>query len=269
MKFQPVKIGEVLIEQPVTNACGVRIVFPTTAKAYVHSGIGFFTFKSEGLNERPGNKTPVIAQMDPTSWQNRMGLSCPPLKDFVEELKEVRPLLYGKKINSSIFAEVKEDLNETERDLQEVAKAVLPYSDMLELNLSCPHAGEWLTGVTYISGVIRRKQNDIIIVDDGLDFFDVPLFYEAVQRLQKRVRVITGPETPKDKVQKIRDIGVEVFLAPGRPKYHFVQFDKGILIESMHHPGNRGLLYYVEREGKINRDYQRNFEDLVTRCKEA
>lgn len=95
--------------------------------------IGILTTKSIGPEPRAGNREPVISQINETTFTNAVGLSNPGARVFAEELKEIYPLPNGKFLLTSIFGG-------TAKEFAEVAKTVAPYSDGLELNVSCPHA---------------------------------------------------------------------------------------------------------------------------------
>lgn len=95
--------------------------------------IGILTTKSIGLKPRQGYKEPILTQIDEKNFSNAVGLANPGVEAFVEELKEIYPLPDGKFLLTSIFGG-------TAEEFAEVAKLVAPYSDGIELNVSCPHA---------------------------------------------------------------------------------------------------------------------------------
>jgi len=96
--------------------------------------IGILTTKSVGPVEKEGNKEPILASLGDGTFINAVGLANPGAEEFASEIKEIHPLPNGKFLMTSIFGS-------TAEELQKVAKTVAPYSDGLELNFSCPHAG--------------------------------------------------------------------------------------------------------------------------------
>jgi len=96
--------------------------------------IGILTTKSVGPIEKEGNREPILASLGEGTFINAVGLANPGAEEFAGELKEIYPLPNGKFLLTSIFGS-------TAEELQRIAKVVAPYSDGLELNFSCPHAG--------------------------------------------------------------------------------------------------------------------------------
>ncbi|MBC8495559.1 tRNA-dihydrouridine synthase [archaeon] len=94
--------------------------------------IGVITTKSIGPEPKTGNCEPIITQYAPGCFMNAVGLTNPGAKKFSEQLKELK-VPSDKFLLTSIFGS-------TAAEFVEVAKLVAPYSDGLELNLSCPHA---------------------------------------------------------------------------------------------------------------------------------
>lgn len=94
--------------------------------------VGVITTKSIGLEPRDGNKEPIITQYAPGCFMNAVGLTNPGAKVFAEQLKDLK-IPKDKFILTSIFGQNADEF-------VKVAKILAPYSDGLELNLSCPHA---------------------------------------------------------------------------------------------------------------------------------
>jgi dihydroorotate dehydrogenase (NAD+) catalytic subunit len=94
--------------------------------------VGVMTTKSIGPEPRPGYREPVYSQYAPGCFVNAVGLTNPGAERSAElfaelEVPEDRFLL------TSIFGGSIEEF-------VQVARLLAPYSDGLELNLSCPHA---------------------------------------------------------------------------------------------------------------------------------
>jgi dihydroorotate dehydrogenase (NAD+) catalytic subunit len=94
--------------------------------------IGVITTKSIGLYARDGYREPVLTQYAPGSFINAVGLANPGVKDVIIQLQRLH-LPRNRFLLTSIFGK-------TAEEFVEVAKRLSPYSDGLELNLSCPHA---------------------------------------------------------------------------------------------------------------------------------
>jgi dihydroorotate dehydrogenase (NAD+) catalytic subunit len=94
--------------------------------------VGVITTKSIGLGPREGNREPIITQYAQGCFMNAVGLTNPGAEEFAEHLKKIK-IPEGKFILTSIFGKDAEEF-------VKVAKILAPYSDGLELNLSCPHA---------------------------------------------------------------------------------------------------------------------------------
>ena len=94
--------------------------------------IGVITTKSIGLHARDGYREPVFTQYAPGSFMNAVGLTNPGAEAFASQLQTLR-LPQDRFLLTSIFGG-------TVEEFVEVAQLLAPYSDGLELNLSCPHA---------------------------------------------------------------------------------------------------------------------------------
>jgi len=99
--------------------------------------IGVITTKSIGPSPRLGHREPIMTQYAPGCFMNAVGLTNPGADEFAKQLKELRNnhpnLLKNKFLLTSIFGG-------TIDEYVKVAKLLAPYSDGLELNLSCPNA---------------------------------------------------------------------------------------------------------------------------------
>jgi dihydroorotate dehydrogenase subfamily 1 len=94
--------------------------------------IGVITTKSIGPEPKPGNREPIITQYAPGCFMNAVGLTNPGYKEFAKQLSEIK-IPENKFLLTSIFGKNVDEF-------VTVAKELAPYSDGLELNLSCPHA---------------------------------------------------------------------------------------------------------------------------------
>ena len=94
--------------------------------------LGVITTKSIGPEPKPGNREPIITQYAPGCFMNAVGLTNPGYKEFAKQLSQLK-IPKDKFLLTSIFGKNAEEF-------VMVAKELAPYSDALELNLSCPHA---------------------------------------------------------------------------------------------------------------------------------
>ncbi len=94
--------------------------------------IGVMTTKSIGPEPRPGNREPILSQYAPGCFVNAVGLTNPGAKRSAELLATLE-IPHDRFLLTSIFGGSIEEF-------VYVAKLLAPFSDGLELNLSCPHA---------------------------------------------------------------------------------------------------------------------------------
>lgn len=94
--------------------------------------VGVLTTKSIGPEPRLGYREPILGQYAPGCFVNSVGLTNPGAEASAESLSKIS-LPDDRFLLTSIFGGSVEDF-------VAVAKLLAPYSDGLELNLSCPHA---------------------------------------------------------------------------------------------------------------------------------
>ncbi len=122
------------LSAPFTIPSGiVATAVPIIEYLFKHAPqVGVMTTKSIGLEPRLGNREPILSQYAPGCFVNAVGLTNPGARRSAEllarlEIPDDRFLL------TSIFGG-------TVAEFVEVARILAPFSDGLELNLSCPHA---------------------------------------------------------------------------------------------------------------------------------
>jgi len=94
--------------------------------------VGVITTKSIGLDARLGNREPVYSQYAPGCFVNAVGLTNPGAEVSADLLSRLS-IPENRFLLTSIFGGSVEEF-------VIVAQMLAPYSDGLELNLSCPHA---------------------------------------------------------------------------------------------------------------------------------
>ncbi|BDH78836.1 MAG TPA: dihydroorotate dehydrogenase [Methanothermobacter sp.] len=125
------------------NLCGVKMRNPTMLAAGVlgitasslnrvyHHGAGAVVTKSFSLEPNMGYKNPTIVEV-PYGLINAMGLSNPGVESFKEELYKIEDRI---PVVASIYGS-------SPSEFVKVALEVQGLVDMIELNISCPHAME-------------------------------------------------------------------------------------------------------------------------------
>ena len=98
------------------------------------SDIDVITTKSFQVKPTPGNREPIVAEVEVGSFVNAVGLRNPGMKTAYAELKKLRDEKPLRSIlNVSISGNSPEDFVTLAKKFEDVA-------DMYELNFSCPHA---------------------------------------------------------------------------------------------------------------------------------
>ncbi len=121
------------LNPPLILASGILDQTAGTMERIANKGMGGIVTKSIGKESREGHPNPTVVELD-TGLLNAMGLPNPGIEDFKNELNKLQGLLKQKPIIGSIFASNPDDF-------AELAQIMIEYgSDMIELNLSCPHA---------------------------------------------------------------------------------------------------------------------------------
>ena len=96
--------------------------------------IDIITTKSFQVRQTPGNREPIIAEVEVGSYVNAVGLRNPGMRTAYKELKKLRKEKPLRTIlNVSISGNSPEDFIKLAEKFEDVA-------DIFELNFSCPHA---------------------------------------------------------------------------------------------------------------------------------
>ncbi|MDA8961762.1 tRNA-dihydrouridine synthase [Congregibacter sp.] len=119
---------------PFTIPSGIVTTAPSIIQYFFDHvpQIGVITTKSIGLAPRAGNREPVYSQYAPGCFVNAVGLTNPGAEAALAGIKDLK-VPADRFLLTSIFGGSVEEF-------VEVAKLLAPFSDGLELNLSCPHA---------------------------------------------------------------------------------------------------------------------------------
>ena len=127
-----------------TDVCGIRFRNPLMLAAGImgstassmnwilESGAAGVVSKSFSLKPHPGYKNPTTVGVD-GGIINAIGLSNPGVDNFKEELKEIN------RKDNVVIASI---YGATPDEFSSLVEQINPLVDMIELNISCPHAME-------------------------------------------------------------------------------------------------------------------------------
>ncbi len=166
--------------------------------------VGVLTTKSIGPDPRAGYREPVLAQYSPGNFVNAVGLTNPGAAASAEmlaalEVPEDRFLLV------SIFGG-------SVQEYVDVAKALAPHADGLELNLSCPHA----KGLGMAMGQDPDLVREIVsAVKAAVDIPVVPKLTPNCPNIGEIARA--AAEGGADAICAINTVGPGSYLSHGKP----------------------------------------------------
>jgi dihydroorotate dehydrogenase (NAD+) catalytic subunit len=127
-----VNLSGLKLKSPIILASGILGVSYSTMKRVIDAGAGAVTTKSIGPRPRKGYKNPSIIEIYPRTFMNSVGLGNPGINEFISEIKEI------KKHNIPLIVSVFGNSNEEYLDV--ATKAENAGADVIEINISCPHA---------------------------------------------------------------------------------------------------------------------------------
>lgn len=142
-------VGSLRLENPLMLASGVLDMTAGTMERC--RGAGAVVTKSVDLEERSGYGNPSVVELE-HGILNAMGLPNPGVDSYVEELRDVDVDV----VVGSIFGRTREEF-------VAVAEKMAPYVAALELNMSCPHAGDYGAGVPTrsVAGLVHAVKNAV------------------------------------------------------------------------------------------------------------
>jgi dihydroorotate dehydrogenase (NAD+) catalytic subunit len=117
-------------QNPLMLAAGIMGSNASSMNWILKSGAGGVVSKSFSLNPHPGYVNPTTVAVD-GGIINAIGLSNPGVKNFKEELKKIE------RENNVVIASI---YGATPGEFSKLVEEVQDYVDMIELNISCPHA---------------------------------------------------------------------------------------------------------------------------------
>lgn len=166
--------------------------------------VGIITTKSIGPVPRPGYREPVMTSYAPGCFMNAVGLTNPGADIAAEQLSELK-IPEDRFLLTSIFAGTLEEF-------VEVANKLAPYSDGLELNLSCPHAEGYGMDMGQDADLVRQIVN---AVKDAVDIPVIPKLTPNVSDI--RPIAIAAAEGGADGICAINTVGPAYYTIEGHP----------------------------------------------------
>ncbi|HIP16096.1 MAG TPA: dihydroorotate dehydrogenase [Methanothermococcus okinawensis] len=122
-------------KNPVFLAAGIMGETGAALKRIAKNGAGAVCTKSVGLEKRSGHRNPTIVEVE-GGFLNAMGLPNPGVKEYVKELEDIGD--YLRRIDVKLIGSI---YGKDPKEFSQVAEIIEPYVHLLELNISCPHAG--------------------------------------------------------------------------------------------------------------------------------
>jgi len=151
----------------LSTVSGVASTKPALIKYFDEriAAVNIITTKSYQVLPNPGNREPIICEMENGSFGNSVGLRNPGMVQGIEDIKSVLPL--NNMLNVSLSASSVEDFIT-------LIRAFSPWADCLELNFSCPHAavgyGSSIGSSAKIAGEYVKK------IREAVGVLDVPIY---------------------------------------------------------------------------------------------
>ena len=166
--------------------------------------VGILTTKSIGPDPRLGNREPILSQYAPGNFVNAVGLTNPGMT-ISAKLLEALEVPDDKFLLTSIFGASLDEF-------VAVARCLAPFSDGLELNLSCPHA----KGYGMAMGQDPALVHDIVkAVKAAVDIPVVPKLTPNTDRIQEIA--LAAVEAGADALCAINTVGPGYTSAFGEP----------------------------------------------------
>lgn len=136
---------------PIILASGVLGTTVSGLKRAIDAGAGAVTTKSLGLHSRTGHSPPCVVEVD-GGYLNAMGLPNPGVQAFTKELND-QPVGSAPLIGS-VYGKDKQQFGEC-------AQIIARHVDIVELNLSCPHAQNLGTAIGSDPGLVEGITSNV------------------------------------------------------------------------------------------------------------
>jgi dihydroorotate dehydrogenase subfamily 1 len=185
------------------------------------SDIDIITTKSFQVRATPGNREPIIAEVEVGSYVNAVGLRNPGMNVAFKELKKIRD---EKPLRSILNVSISGNSPE---DFVKLAKKFESVADMYELNFSCPHAKPGYGASIGVSPELVKEYMDAIRPVTKVALF--PKLTPNVDNIGEIARVAV--EAGADGLVAINTVGPEVYRDPTS--------DEPVLFNPNGHKGGR------------------------------
>lgn len=129
-----INICDVKLENPLMLAAGILGSTSSSLNMLLNSGAGAVVTKSFSKNPNEGYMNPTTVGIDENTILNAIGLSNSGVDDFLDEIKNVKT-----NQNQALIASI---YGSTPEEFSYLVGKIQDYVDMIELNISCPHAME-------------------------------------------------------------------------------------------------------------------------------
>ncbi|MBA2862227.1 dihydroorotate dehydrogenase [Methanococcus maripaludis] len=129
------KLWDIEFKNPVFLAAGVMGETGSALKRMAKNGAGAVCTKSVGIEKKPGHNNPTMVEVE-GGFLNAMGLPNPGAEEYVEEIGRIKEEM--KRMDVKIIGSI---YGKNDVEFQKAAEIIVPHVDVLELNISCPHAG--------------------------------------------------------------------------------------------------------------------------------
>ncbi|MBB6067495.1 dihydroorotate dehydrogenase [Methanococcus maripaludis] len=129
------KLWDIEFKNPVFLAAGVMGETGSALKRMAKNGAGAVCTKSVGIEKKPGHNNPTMVEVE-GGFLNAMGLPNPGADEYAGEIERIKDEM--KRMNVKIIGSI---YGKNDFEFQKAAEIIGNYVDVLELNISCPHAG--------------------------------------------------------------------------------------------------------------------------------
>ncbi|MBA2853028.1 dihydroorotate dehydrogenase (NAD+) catalytic subunit [Methanococcus maripaludis] len=129
------KLWDIEFKNPVFLAAGVMGETGSALKRMAKNGAGAVCTKSVGIEKKPGHNNPTMVEVE-GGFLNAMGLPNPGADEYAGEIERIKDEM--KRMNVKIIGSI---YGKNDVEFQKAAEILGNYVDVLELNISCPHAG--------------------------------------------------------------------------------------------------------------------------------
>jgi len=191
---------------PFTIPSGIVTTATTIMQRFIDQipEVGVITTKSIGPVPRTGNREPILSQYSPGNFVNAVGLTNPGMTASERLLADL-DVPSDRFLLTSIFGGSVEEY-------VAVARALAPYSDGLELNLSCPHAKGY--------GMAMGQDPDLVFdiikaVKAAVDVPVIPKLTPNTDRIQDITRAAI--DAGADAICAVNTVGPGYTSAYGHP----------------------------------------------------